>query len=87
MAALQGLEAKNDGPVLEIGVLQGLVAKNDVHFQDNGPFLGSPGQNIVNFQKKRCFLGSCQATGQSGKREINLNCWNKKKRLTNQSTS
>jgi hypothetical protein len=27
MAALQGLEAKNDGPVLEIGVLQGLVAK------------------------------------------------------------
>ena len=32
MAALQGLEAKNDGPVLEIGVLQGLVA-NIVNFQ------------------------------------------------------
>jgi hypothetical protein len=45
MAALQGLEAKNDGPVLEIGVLQGLVAKNDV--------------NIVNFQKKCGFPGSC----------------------------
>ena len=40
MAALQGLEAKNDGPVLEIGVLQGLVAKN-VNFQKKRCFLGS----------------------------------------------